>query len=394
MESILLTIEVATEAAQKEELPEHWRIKLLDATTNLVTALQKPKDVLVREAFWLGRFMAMRVLHQLGVFRKIVEKGSVTSAELAKDSQADQLLLERFLRVMTASGYVTELDDTTYGPNKLTTALVDRHMEGMVEAIFDMGIKTMAMMPDFLAKTGYKNPDDQFHGPLQYRYESPGQDFFSILIARPALLEAFTSFFEGDKVGKPDWVDWFPVKERLLDDPTISLEKNGVLFVDVAGGRGQDLLAFKRRFPEYPGKYHLFDQPHIVRDHTLDLGDRVEKISFNFFQDQVTPGARLYYMKFIMHDWSDEKCLLILSNVTTSMKKGFSQLIIEDYILPTTGTTTLPAIWDMQMMTYLAAMERTEKQWRALLGKAGLSIEGFYQPPHDGTGIIVTELKQ
>lgn len=98
-------------------------------------------------------------------------------------------------------------------------------------------------------------------------------------------------------------------------------------------------------------------------------------------------------MKFILHDWSDEKCLTILKNVTASMKKGHSTLIIEDFILPIKGCQLLPAMWDMIMMAMLSAMERTEAQWTELLSKAGLEIEGFHLPPGDGTGIIITTLK-
>ena len=98
-------------------------------------------------------------------------------------------------------------------------------------------------------------------------------------------------------------------------------------------------------------------------------------------------------MKFILHDWSDEKCLAILKNVTASMKRGYSQLVIEEFILPPTGTTLLPTLFDMQMITFLAAMERTEKHWQELLGKAGLVVDGFHLPPGDGTGVIVTSLK-
>jgi len=99
-------------------------------------------------------------------------------------------------------------------------------------------------------------------------------------------------------------------------------------------------------------------------------------------------------MKFIMHDWSDDQCLIILKNVTSAMKKGYSTLIIEDFILPITGCPLLPAMWDMQMMAMLSAMERNEDQWRQLLDKAGLEIEGLYPPPGDGTGIIVTKLRE
>ena len=273
---------------------------------------------------------------------------------------------------------------------------------------FDGGMETMGKIPAYLAETGYKNPDDQADGPLQYRYGAQGQDFFQILIARPKLLSAFSNFFEGDRGGRPDWVDWFPVQDKLLDDLRRPIAPDSILYVDVAGGRGHDLLAFKKKFDHVPGKYYLFDIPHIVEDLTLDLGDRVQRVAFDFFQDQVISsmsnpyspgkpnqqlGSRIYFMKFVLHDWSDEKCLAILKNVTASMKRGYSQLIIEDFILPPTGAALLPTLFDMQMITFLAGMERTEKQWCALLGKAGLIVDGFHQPPGDGTGIIVTQLK-
>lgn len=36
---------------------------------------------------------------------------------------------------MVASGYVVELDESTYGPNQLTIALTNRRMQGMVECM-------------------------------------------------------------------------------------------------------------------------------------------------------------------------------------------------------------------------------------------------------------------
>lgn len=99
-------------------------------------------------------------------------------------------------------------------------------------------------------------------------------------------------------------------------------------------------------------------------------------------------------MKFILHDWNDELCLKLLRNVTAGMKRGYSTLIVEDFILPVKGASLLPAMWDMQMMALLSAMERTERQWRTLFGQAGLEIEGFHQPPGDGTGIIVLHLAE
>lgn len=45
-------------------------------------------------------------------------------------------LAERLLRVLTASGYVEELEESIYGPNPLTTALATRQMAGLTEFMY------------------------------------------------------------------------------------------------------------------------------------------------------------------------------------------------------------------------------------------------------------------
>lgn len=97
-------------------------------------------------------------------------------------------------------------------------------------------------------------------------------------------------------------------------------------------------------------------------------------------------------MKFIMHDYADPEALRILKHIRSSMKKGYSYLVINDFILPDTGCSLIAAEWDLMMLTLMSSMERTESQWRNLLGAAGLSIKGLYQPPGDGQGIILATL--
>jgi hypothetical protein len=93
--------------------------------------------------------MATRVLLELGVFKYIAENESTTSQELADVTKAEKILLgmsktqltlkaslmfsERLLRVVTASGYVVELDESTYASNPLTKALATRQTAGLVE---------------------------------------------------------------------------------------------------------------------------------------------------------------------------------------------------------------------------------------------------------------------
>lgn len=148
----------------------------------------------------------------------------------------------------------------------------------------------MAALPEYLEKTGYQNPSNQDDGPFQYGFNTPKQNLFVVMSTRPKLLNSFSTFFEADRGSRPNWVDWFPVKQKLLDDPMKHVTNDDILYVDVAGGRGHELIAFKKKFSGYPGRYVLFDLPHVVEDQTLDLGEGVERKAFNFFEDKVIPG--------------------------------------------------------------------------------------------------------
>lgn len=100
----------------------------------------------------------------------------------------------------------------------------------------------------------------------------------------------------------------------------------------------------------------------------------------------------MYFLKFILHDWPDKDCLTILRNVSAAMTKGYSFLVINEFILPDEQCPVISTQWDLMMMNLMSGMERSEAQWRRLMEDANLKLEGLYQPPGDGQGIIVATL--
>lgn len=100
----------------------------------------------------------------------------------------------------------------------------------------------------------------------------------------------------------------------------------------------------------------------------------------------------MYFFHFIMHDWSDEVCAGILSRTAAVMKKGYSKLLLNEFILPNQGCPLFPAGFDLQMMAMHAAQERTETQWKQLLESVGLQVIKFWIPSGGGEGIIEAEL--
>ena len=93
-------------------------------------------------------------------------------------------------------------------------------------------------------------------------------------------------------------------------------------------------------------------------------------------------------MRYILHDHTDEKCRKILKNVVGAMSPGYSKLLIFEFILPDVGAPLYPSLLDINMMAILSGMERTEKQWKALLDSVGLEIIQFHKFNATTEGLI------
>lgn len=92
-------------------------------------------------------------------------------------------------------------------------------------------------------------------------------------------------------------------------------------------------------------------------------------------------GAKAYYTHIVLHDWPDAACRQLLSHLRDAMKPGYSRLLINEIVLPNVGCASGPACVDITMMTLLAGMERSRRQWEELLGSVGLKVISVWFPP-------------
>lgn len=105
--------------------------------------------------------------------------------------------------------------------------------------------------------------------------------------------------------------------------------------------------------------------------------------------------ARVYFYHHILHDWSDYKCLEILSGLKSAMKPGYSLLLLHEMIIPEMGASGFHAMLDLTMMAFNSGMERTGSQFTALLNKAGFEVIKIWVPEddHDADGIVEAMVK-
>ncbi|KAI9043244.1 S-adenosyl-L-methionine-dependent methyltransferase [Aspergillus affinis] len=161
-----------------------------------------------------------------------------------------------------------------------------------------------------------------------------------VFVENPEDLGRFNTYMEGIRGDRAHWADWSAVQKQILDgaanDPTRPL------LVDIAGGRGHDIAHFASQFPEAPGRLILEDPPPVIED-IAKLDPKIERVKHDFFTSQPVKGSCVYYMKSILHDWSDDKCKVILDHVVAAMEKGYSKVVIEDFILPDSGWVCFPS---------------------------------------------------
>lgn len=138
---------------------------------------------------------------------------------------------------------------------------------------------------------------------------------------------------------------------------------------DIGGGQGILLKSILIANPHLRGI--LYDQETVVKGHVLaDMSGRVEIQSGNFFEH--VPGSDVLLLKNILHDWSDEKCQVILSNCREVMKPS-SRLLIVEMVIPS-PTDLTGAFYDLHMQVLMDGKERTENEFSLLLQKEGFKL--------------------
>lgn len=89
----------------------------------------------------------------------------------------------------------------------------------------------------------------------------------------------------------------------------------------------------------------------------------------------------------------DSEARVILQHAADAMKKGYSRLLINEWVLSDTNSSLLAAMMDINMMCLFAGTERTRSQWDALLGSAGLKIVKLWGPGQETESLIEAVLE-
>jgi hypothetical protein len=150
---------------------------------------------------------------------------------------------------------------------------------------------------------------------------------------------------------------------------------NARLIADIGGGNGEALRHILSRFATPRGL--LFDREDVVR--AIPPGELMEGrigVAGGNFLEGVPPGADVYMLVRVLHNWSDDDCLRILKTCRGAMHPDAILLACDQILeaVPSPGGST-GYLMDTQMLAMLGgARERSRDEMAALLSASGLTL--------------------
>lgn len=154
----------------------------------------------------------------------------------------------------------------------------------------DVLIPTWQSLPAYLAESGYRNPTNHestsFHKGLQT--DAP---HFQWISQNPQALQYFNDFMSFRREGRTNWLDFFPIDQKIQGALKASNGENDVVFVDVGGAVGADMTEIFKRYPGLKGKGRMIlqDLPRSVERVAPDSG--FEAQAHDFFTPQPIKGV-------------------------------------------------------------------------------------------------------
>jgi O-methyltransferase domain len=299
----------------------------------------------------LGR--AISTIAELGIADHIPPASSQPVEKLAEFTGTHERNLYRLLRFTASYDVFRETGDREFEHTSLS-ALLRTDADGTFQPAAKMFHHIFAGWNGIhhAVKTGESSFENVY-----------GQALFPYVGAHPELAPIFdagmTAFHGHETQAMLDAYDFSGVK----------------VLADIGGGNGSLLAAVLRRYPEIRGI--LFDLGHVcgrsraaMQSH--GLSDRCSVLEGSFF-DSIPEGADTYLMRHIIHDWTDEQSVQILSNCRKVIPKDGRVLLVE-FEVSGPNQPCLGKDADMIMLAFPSGMERTKEEYAALFTRSGFQL--------------------
>jgi len=316
-----------------------------------------PTDFMMKWWFEKTTYFAISAIAQLGIADHLTESPRCVD-EVAVATSTHGPSLYRVLRTLTCVGLFREEPERHFSLTKTGLLLQTANPRSMRDLVIMLSspwnVQSWLQLPDVI-RTGTDGVT------LAY-----GKPMFDLLRELPEESARFNGGMTGFSAN---------ITEQIIRVADFSRFKR---VSDVGGGHGLFLSYILRKFPEIEGV--LFDLPEVIAGapatgNLAGLDGRVSYDSGTFFE-RIPDACDAYTLKFILHDWDDENCRLILSKMREQLLKTApvtGRVFVIEMVL--TPEKPSPAHYlDTAMLVVTKGRERTAEEFSKLFQSAGLKL--------------------
>ncbi len=317
--------------------------------------MSDPKQMLMETIFGRWRSQILYAGVSLGLFEEISDT-PVASDAFAGKLKLNPVMTYRLMRALACLGVMSEAEDKKFSLSPAGKFLQAAHPESL------RGMVLLEEGPEHYAV--WK------HLPVIVR--EGGKDGFAREFGRPIFQHAVEDGPYG-KVFNEAMSSYSASETAMVLNALKDETFRGVNHLcDVAGGHGHLLCSLLKEHPNIAGT--VFDLPSTFAGKDLlwagkmGVEDRCTYVPGNMFES--VPVADGYLMKHILHDWDDEKCVRILSNISEKAKSG-ARLFVAEFVVSGPQAPHFAKLFDVHMMCATSGEERTEAEYAALFTRSG-----------------------
>ena len=322
---------------------------VIDEAGTTVLTLRKPSrsplEDLSADMVGMWRTQTIRVAVELGVFEAL----PASSQGVENSSSLADSVSTRLLRALMELGLVQCDDRGIYYLTEKGSLLKRSHPLSLADAASLWGAET------YDAWSNAKHSLQTGHSAFNKLY---GMNIFDWLKERPEQLQsahrAFAAYAKHDYEYLAEVCD-FGEYDHILD---------------VGGGTGALAFTLLRAHPHLAAM--VMDRPEVVESAKMppELKDRCRFLAGDFFEAWPVRSGSVV-MARVLHDWPDCDAVRILLRAREAMPEDGALYVVEMVLDGATGTGGL---LDLNMLVVAGAAERTEEQFRELLGRTGFEL--------------------
>jgi predicted transcriptional regulator len=298
---------------------------------------------------------------KLGVFDCVASDTIKSTSDIANELGLDHKLAYRLLRALSSLGFlIEEPDHHGFSITPQGSLLRKDHPQTLRGVILlEEGPEHYAIwkhLPSMI-KDGQQNAFLREYGYKLFDYKDRNQHY----------AEIFDQAMSSYSAAQTAWV------LEAFDGYDFS---NIFHICDIGGGTGHLLANLLVKYAHMKGTVleleSVTSKKGSLLAPKLGVSERCLYINGDMFSSskEVLPSADAYIMKMILHDWSDEECVNILSNINRSSPEH-ARLFIAEHLIPSPTVPHFSKLFDIHMMCVASGRERTVEEYSTLLDRSG-----------------------